>query len=156
MRFDTQHWPRHSARCPPHLVSWNVWRVSQQLLGRQSSGLTPRSWHCPSWVIRDRGGRSHTTAHVRFAPKADNYQIVSRCPLCAKSDRMQRSKKLLDHLVGERKQLRWNFESERLGGLEVGDEFEFGRLHHRQIGGLGALEEAAGILADQTVGFGNA
>jgi hypothetical protein len=23
-----------------------------------------------SWVICDRGGRSHTTAHVRFAPKA--------------------------------------------------------------------------------------
>jgi len=78
------------------------------------------------------------------------------CPLWVNSHRMQRSKKLFDHLVGERKQLRWNFESERLGGLEVGDEFEFGRLHHRQIGGLGALEEAAGILADQTVGFGNA
>ena len=47
---------------------------------------------------------------------------------------MQRSKKLFDHLVGERKQLRWNFESERLGGLEVGDEFEFGGPDDRQVG----------------------
>src|SRR5262245_41033660 len=29
-----------------------------------------RSWHCPSWVIRDRGGRSHTTVHVRFTPES--------------------------------------------------------------------------------------
>jgi hypothetical protein len=40
--------------------------------------------------------------------------------------------------------------------VEVGDELEFGRLTHRQIGGLGTLEDAAGILADQTVGIGNA
>jgi hypothetical protein len=41
--------------------------------------------------------------------------VVSRCSK-TKHDRRQ---KLLDHLVGERKQLVWNIEAERLGGLEV-------------------------------------
>jgi hypothetical protein len=37
--------------------------------------------------------------------------------------------------------------SERLGGFQVDDELEPGRLHDRQIGGLGALEGTAGIGA---------
>ena len=61
---------------------------------------------------------------------------------------MQRSKKLFDHLVGERKQLRWNFESERLGGLEVGDEFEFGGLLDREVGRLLTFENSAGVDAE--------
>ena len=35
------------------------------------------------WVIRDRRGRSRTTVYVRFAPKADNEQTISTCPLSA-------------------------------------------------------------------------
>ena len=46
-----------------------------------------------------------------------------------------------------------NSEAERFGGREVDDELEFGRLHHRQVGGLGALEDAAGIDADLTKHF---
>src|ERR1700730_1708748 len=38
---------------------------------------------------------------------------------------------LLDHLVGQREQRRRHFEAERLGGLEIDHEFEFGGLHHR-------------------------
>ena len=45
-------------------------------------------------------------------------------------------------------------EAKRLGGLEVDDELEFGRLHHRQVGRLGALEDAAGIDADLTKHIG--
>ena len=36
---------------------------------------------------------------------------------------------------------------QRLGGLEVDDEIEFGRLHDRQIGGFSALKDAAGVDA---------
>ena len=42
-------------------------------------------------------------------------------------------------------QRRRDVEAERLGGLEVDDQFEFGRLHHRQVGGLRALEDAVDI-----------
>src|SRR6266487_3460941 len=53
--------------------------------------------------------------------------------------------RLLDHLVGAGKQSWRDFEAERSGGLMVEDQFEFRGLHHRQIGGLGALEDTADI-----------
>jgi hypothetical protein len=53
-------------------------------------------------IIRDRGGRSHTTVHVRFAPKADKEAGIALSPLCAISGLAHRSKTALsfDHLVG--------------------------------------------------------
>ena len=41
--------------------------------------------------------------------------------------------------------------AECLGRLEVDDELELGRLHDRQVGGLGALEDVAGIDANLTI-----
>jgi hypothetical protein len=68
------------------------------------------------------------TRYVRFVPK----------PEVAAS---------FDHLVGDGGQ-RWrNVEAVRLGGLEMDDQLEFSRLHHRQVGGLGAFENLAGINA---------
>jgi hypothetical protein len=46
----------------------------------------------PVPVFRDRGGRSHTTVHVRFAPKADNQQTNSAGLLCANRVLARRSK----------------------------------------------------------------
>src|SRR5215813_11480903 len=49
----------------------------------------------------------------------------------------------LDHLVGNGEQLVWHREAERLGGLEIDHQLEFGGLHHRQVGGLLAFENPA-------------
>src|ERR1700681_3676229 len=52
---------------------------------------------------------------------------------------------LLDHIVGGGEE-RWrNREVDRSRGLQVDDEFEFGRLHHRHFGRLLTLEDAPGI-----------
>ena len=42
-------------------------------------------------------------------------------------------------------------EAEHPGGLGVDDQLELGRLHDRQVRGLGALEDATGIDADLTI-----
>ena len=44
-------------------------------------------------------------------------------------------------------------EAEHPGGLSVDDQLELGRLHDRQVRGLGALEDATGIDADLTIGI---
>src|ERR1700687_5499270 len=54
---------------------------------------------------------------------------------------------LFNHLVDNGEHAGWNVEAERLGGLEVDDEFELGRLLDRQVGGLFALENPPNIDA---------
>jgi hypothetical protein len=58
--------------------------------------------------------------HVRCAPKADKYQVVSGCPLRAISGReqMQQGAILFDHLVGNREQRRRRLNAERLFGKD--------------------------------------
>ena len=46
----------------------------------------------------------------------------------------------LDHLVGEREQIRRQFKADRFRGLQVDHKQIFGRLLERQIGGLSTLE----------------
>src|SRR5262249_58725822 len=55
---------------------------------------------------------------------------------------------------GAREQRRRNFQVKRPGRLEIDDELDFGRLHDRQIGGLGALEDASDIVAHLTPHIG--
>src|SRR6185312_3955021 len=61
-----------------------------------------------------------------------------------------------DHLVGAGEQ-RWrHVEAERLSSLEVDDQLELGGLNHRQVGRLGALENAPGIDPGLPVGIEDA
>ena len=48
--------------------------------------------------------------------------------------------RLLDYLVGALREEPRHVDTERLGGLEVDHQLEPGRLLHRQIGWLGALQ----------------
>src|SRR5580704_9520643 len=56
--------------------------------------------------------------------------------------------KLLDHLVGSGQQRLGDGEAKGFSGLEVDDELEPPRPRHRQIAGLLAAENAAGIVAE--------
>ena len=49
----------------------------------------------------------------------------------------------LDHLVGAGGQAGRHFQAERFGGFQVDQEFEFGGLIDRQVGGGGAIENAS-------------
>jgi hypothetical protein len=46
------------------------------------------------------------------------------------------SRRLIDHLIGEQLHRVGHLDAQRPGRLQVDDELEFGRLHHRQIGDL--------------------
>src|SRR5262245_7705827 len=54
-----------------------------------------------------------------------------------------------DHLVSADKESGWHRKTERLAGLEVDDQLDFGSLLDRQVGGFLALENAARVEAAQ-------
>src|SRR5262245_51125048 len=56
-----------------------------------------------------------------------------------------------DHLVGERDQLVWHVEAERLRGLEIDEQLELGRRLHRKLGRFFALEDAADVFGGSPV-----
>src|SRR5262249_16415132 len=55
---------------------------------------------------------------------------------------------LFDHLAGAGEKRRWNFDADSFGGLQIDNEFEFGRLYYRQVCRLLALENATRIDAN--------
>ena len=56
---------------------------------------------------------------------------------------------LFDHLVGERKHVRWYTEVERFGGREVEHEFELGCQLNRHIGGRRPFENPASVVPSE-------
>ena len=64
---------------------------------------------------------------------------------------LQQKASLFNHLVGTHEQRHRHVEAERFGGLEVDDQLELRRLLDWQIGGLLALENPAGVVADQAL-----
>src|SRR5262249_19819942 len=74
---------------------------------------------------------------------------------------------LFDHLVGEGEQVVWDGQAKCSGGLQVDYEFEFRRLHYREIGRLFTFENSDDVgaylridlpanssVTDQTAGRG--
>ena len=47
-----------------------------------------------------------------------------------------------------------DFKAERLRGLEVDDQFEFGRLHDRKVGRFRAFQNLSGIDSELAVHIG--
>ena len=68
--------------------------------------------------------------------------------------RKRTSDRLFNHLVGGHLHDLRHCEVQRLGGLEVDHELEFGGLHDRQVGGFLTLQNPAGVDADLTIGIG--
>ena len=83
-----------------------------------------RSRHRSEFDVRfgSKADMCSAKGHVRFTPESDvnrgnrNVRFVPIADIAA----------LFDHLIGDRKQARWNCKPERFGGLEIDRQLELG------------------------------
>ena len=101
--------------------------------------------HQPMSALPPKRPRKRISAqgHVCFTPESGHVQCNEGCPLWAKSGHAH----LFDHLVRTRLQCRRHAQAERLGGLEVDVQLNLCCPLYRQLGGLVAPENPAGIDA---------
>jgi hypothetical protein len=70
---------------------------------------------------------------------APNHDQTGDLPMRRKGPNNRTSDRLFNHLVGGHLHDLRHREVQRLGGLEVDHELEFGGLHNRQVGGFFTL-----------------
>ena len=76
--------------------------------------------------------------------------------MSAKCQKQTYGRSLLDHPISGGEQHLWHSETERAGGLEVDDQLKFDRLFHRQVRGLGALQDLIHVPGSAQVQIGKA
>src|SRR5262245_31267914 len=85
--------------------------------------------------LRGRVGHTSLSGHDHTVPS-----WVGVVPQAAASSRSKITE-LLDHLVGLGEQRGRHGEAERIRGLAIYDQLELGGLLHREVSGLGALQD---------------
>src|SRR5262249_60925424 len=63
----------------------------------------------------------------------------------APPSRITKSRRSFDHLVGAGEQRRWHGEAELFGSFEIDRQLVVGRVLHRKVGRLLALEDAINV-----------
>src|SRR5450432_2243406 len=119
------------------IVVCGMTRIKPNLAGQH--GITSVPGHFRTWT--------RAAATSAWAPTTEIERPLPQVRLVPDSDMVT----LLNHLVCGREKRRWYGETKRLGGLQVDDKLKLGRLHDRQIGRFGTLENPAGVDADLAI-----
>src|ERR1019366_4955549 len=123
-----------------------AYKKPDNVRGPRSTISLKRSTH-----IRQRSTRRPADYPIYYSNNDRILRRSERSDVPIATDAPQQTVSLFDHLVGGHEQRGRNCEAERLGDFEIDHQLVFGRRLHRQVGGLVALENSAGIIARQAV-----